>query len=123
MQRCRRQNFRVWPSFFRSPPFLLLFFQKVSRHKKRNQATEGFLKFRLIVILITVPCGSPHWDYFLFNAFLRFIEPSQQFLKRYEELFGKKALITFLPFFLTRFIAGIKSASPETIIAISYKFS
>ena len=30
---------------------------------------------------------------------------------------GKKALITFLPFFWTSFIAGIKSASPETIIA------
>jgi len=84
--------------------------------------TEEFLKFSSVIILIIAPCGSPHWDYFLFNAFLRLIEPSQQFLSWYEELFGKKAFITFLLFFLTRFIAGIKSASPETIIAISYKY-
>jgi len=57
-----------------------LYFQ-YSVNKDYNLIYACFgIKFENILILITVPCGSPHWDYFLFSAFLRLIEPSQQFL-------------------------------------------
>ena len=61
--------------------------------------TEEYLKVGNLIVLIIVPYGSPYWDFFYNNTFLKLIEPSQQFLKRYEELFGKNAFITFLLFF------------------------
>ena len=47
----------------------------------------------------------------------------QAFFSVVDDVLLKYALITFLPSFLTFLIAGTKSSSPDTIIAVSYKFS
>ena len=86
-----------------------------------EDATEGFLKFRILILLITV------LGYFvmpgrLFNSSkinLIFLEELQVFLKRDEDPPLKNIFSTLFPNLLTVRTTGLKSSSPETNIAVS----
>ena len=74
--------------------FLLLFSKKKMgefRYFPKNQATEEYLKIEIIILLITVPYGSPYWDYFFISKLsLGLLNHHNNFLKDKRSFLGRK---------------------------------